>query len=128
PEALTLAEILLHAYSAGLVELRVHIPRFALEPGERPVASRLARWQIDKGDTRVMTLLHGNSEVKDPLGRQLIRLLDGTRDRAALRQELAAFIRTQLPAGPDLQAALERLPASLEKSLVTLARQALLEA
>jgi hypothetical protein len=51
------------------------------------VASALARLQAAEG-TRISTLRHATVEVPDALGRRLIGLLDGTRDRAALLQEL----------------------------------------
>ena len=55
------------------------------------------------------TLRHAGVEVPDELGRRLIGLLDGTRDRAALLREL------------------ERPADELERSLEGLARLALLE-
>ena len=77
--------------------------------GERPVASALARVQAARG-THVTNLWHATVEVPDDLGRRLITLLDGTRDRAALLQEM------QRPAD------------ELERSLEGLRRIALLEA
>ena len=55
------------------------------------------------------TLLHTSVEVGDELGRRLIGLLDGTRDRAALMAELG------------------RPADELERSLEGLARLGLLE-
>ena len=102
------AETLQRAYAANLVRLHVWAPRLATAPGERPVASALARLQAAEG-TRVTTLLHATVEVPDELGRRLIRLLDGTRDRAALLAELG------------------RPADELERSLEGLARTGLLE-
>jgi SAM-dependent methyltransferase len=81
------AEMLRRAYAANLVRLHVWAPRLTATPSERPVASALARLQAAEG-TRVTTLLHTSVEVGDELGRRLIGLLDGTRDRAALLAEL----------------------------------------
>jgi SAM-dependent methyltransferase len=102
------AEMLRRAYAANLVRLHVWAPRLTTTPSERPVASALARLQAAEG-TRVTTLLHTSVEVGDELGRRLIRLLDGTRDRAALLAELA------------------RPADELERSLEGLARIGLLE-
>jgi SAM-dependent methyltransferase len=102
------AETLRRAYAANLVRLHVWSPRLATAASERPVASALARLQAAEG-TRVTTLLHTSVEIGDELGRRLIRLLDGTRDRAALTAELA------------------RPADELERSLEGLARIALLE-
>jgi SAM-dependent methyltransferase len=116
PHAIPIAELggdvvrdmLLRAYAADLVHLHVWAPEAARAPSERPVASALARLQAAAG-TRVTTLRHTSVEVPDELGRRLIRLLDGTRDRAALLRQL------------------ERPADELERSLEGLARLALLE-
>jgi SAM-dependent methyltransferase len=117
PRALAVAELtdddavcqaLLRAYAINLVQLHVWAPALAAAPSERPVASALARLQAARG-TRVTNLRHASVEVPDELGRRLITLLDGTRDRAALLRELG------------------RPADELERSLEGLARIALLE-
>jgi SAM-dependent methyltransferase len=99
---------LLRAYAVDLVQLHVWAPELATAPSERPVVSALARLQAAEG-TRVTNLRHASIDVPDELGRRLITLLDGTRDRAALLREL------------------DRPAEELERSLVGLARIALLE-
>ena len=101
-------EALMRAYAANFVQLHVWAPAIASTPSERPVASALARLQAARG-TRVTNLRHGSVEVPDELGRRLIALLDGTRDRAALLREL------------------DRPADELERSLQGLAALALLE-
>ena len=101
-------EALLRAYAVNLVQLHVWAPEIATLPSERPVASALARLQAASG-TRITNLRHGTLEVPDELGRRLITLLDGTRDRAALLREL------------------DRPADELERSLEGLARIAVLE-
>jgi SAM-dependent methyltransferase len=81
------AEMLLRAYAMNFVHLHVWAPDLATVPSERPVASAPARLQVARG-TRVTTLTHAEIDVPDELGRRLIALLDGTRDRAALLREL----------------------------------------
>jgi SAM-dependent methyltransferase len=81
------AEMLRRAYAANLVRLHVWAPALTTTPSERPLASALARLQLAEGG-RVTTLLHTSVEIGDELGRRLIGLLDGTRDRAALLAEL----------------------------------------
>jgi SAM-dependent methyltransferase len=116
PEALPVAaladgveEALLQAYAANLVQLHVWAPPLATARSARPRASALARLQASEG-TRVTTLRHTSVDVPDELGRRLIVLLDGTRDRAALVRELG------------------RPEDELERSLEGLGRIALLEA
>jgi hypothetical protein len=117
PDAVPVAELgdgeplhglLLQAYAANLVQLHVWTPALATAPSERPVASPLARIQAAEG-TRVTNLRHATVEVPDDLGRRLITLLDGTRDRAALLAELG------------------RPAEELDSSLAGLAAAALLE-
>ena len=91
------------------MQLHLWTPELTTTPSERPVASALARLQATEG-TRVTNLRHATVEVADDLGRRLIRLLDGTRDRPALLLELA------------------RPADELERSLAGLAAAALLEA
>jgi SAM-dependent methyltransferase len=81
------AEMLVRAYAVNFVQLHVWAPDLATTPSERPVASAPARLQAARG-TRVTTLRHAEIDVPDELGRRLITLLDGTRDRAALLREL----------------------------------------
>lgn len=108
-DARLIGELALRTYAANLIELRVYSPRLATEPGERPLASALARLEIERGD-KVTNLLHGTVHVQDTLCATLLRLLDGTRHRTALRSELGS-----------------EAAEGLEKNLTALARLALLE-
>jgi methyltransferase-like protein/2-polyprenyl-3-methyl-5-hydroxy-6-metoxy-1,4-benzoquinol methylase len=82
-----LAEALLHCCLGGLVELHTHPPRFSMEPGERPVASPLARLQA-AGSELVTNLRHRGVELNG-FDRAVVSQLDGSRDRPALRKALA---------------------------------------
>lgn len=131
-EALTLAEILLRTYSTNLVELHVHVPRYAVSATERPVASPLARYQIQSGST-VTTLRHTNVEVEDLIGQKLLALLDGTRDRAALLEELQTYVKTDVATQLktdgttiDIEKVLQDVSNDLENNLAKLARLGLL--
>jgi 2-polyprenyl-3-methyl-5-hydroxy-6-metoxy-1,4-benzoquinol methylase len=88
--------------------------RAAGDPGERPVASRLARWQAAKGP-ELTSLAYQTVRMEEPAARLLITLLDGTRDRAAIRSEL------------QTRAGLELTAEDLDANLVELARLFLLE-
>jgi len=106
-QARALGEILLRVCAAGLAELHVHRFEFAGEAGERPAASPVARLQV-RSDSRIATLRHTTVRVEDALAQQLLLLLDGTRDRAALRAELTASASRDVGA-EELEAALEKL-------------------
>ena len=86
PEA-ELAAQLVAAFDAGRVEFHVVPPPAAAAPGERPRASALARSQAQPG-AMVATLLNQPVKLTDEPTADLLRLLDGTRDRDAIR---AAF-------------------------------------
>ncbi len=69
----------------------------ARDPGERPVASPLARWQA-RSEPELTSLAYQTVRMEEPSARTLITLLDGTRDRAAIRAELAAATGLELSA------------------------------
>jgi len=114
-DATWLSEMIMKLYAANFLELHVHEPAFAAEPSERPVASLLARLQVQTTSS-VTSLRHSSIEVSDDAARQLLLLLDGTRNRE------------------QLCAALEEIDVSeatlqhLERNLQELARMALLVA
>jgi hypothetical protein len=124
----TLQGFLLNLYAAGVVHFRTYCPPAAAVAGDRPVATPVARWQIQHSHF-VTTNLHQAIEVEDEIGRHLLSRLDGTRDRAALVEELREFIQSK--------GAIEKLGSSdveirraigqqLEKNLHALARLGLL--
>lgn len=129
-----LEDALLRGYAGGVIEFYLHPPGFVLQPGERPVASPLARLQSREG-SRVTTLHHRTIAIEDPLGRHFLQLLDGTRDRAALLDDLAAFVASgeavvcQDGAPVQEPAAIRQtLAVGLERKLAEIARLALLVA
>ena len=101
------------AVDADLVALHVEAPVYAETCGPRPRASALARLQA-RDAIDVTSLRHENVRMEEPAARRLLTLLDGTRDRAALREELAA------DAGVELE------PDALDASLADLGALGLL--
>jgi hypothetical protein len=78
-----LRAMLVQLYASKLAGLCLHRPAVPVA-GERPVASALARLELEHG-TRVSSLFHRTVALDDDAGaRDLVRLLDGTRDRASL--------------------------------------------
>jgi methyltransferase-like protein len=130
---LWLAEGLLKSYQAGLLALHLQGRRFAARPGDRPIASPLARLQAARGAV-VTNLCHRPVEL-GPLERAVLRQLDGTRDRAALLTTLTDLVTggalTIRADGKPLQepAQVRRvLELALPRWLDALAAQALLVA
>lgn len=127
-----LGEFLIRCYSVGFVDLHAHPSVFTTTLSERPMASPLARWQILQGPS-VSSLRHLPLKIEDALGRELLRLLDGTRDREALRTELGKLVTScattiYCDGKPvkDPKKALEVMASQLEPSLSNLARLGLL--
>ncbi len=83
------------------------------DPGERPEASPLARWQAAR-DVELTSLGYTTVRMEEPAARALIELLDGTRDRA----QIAAALRERT--------GLELTPDDLDANLRELARLFLL--
>lgn len=88
-----LAEHLLQLYAAGLVEGHVYQPQFTTRVNRRPVASSWARLQAERG-SKVTNLWHAGVQLSE-INRILLLLLDGTRDRNQLIEDLARQIETQ---------------------------------
>jgi methyltransferase-like protein/protein-L-isoaspartate O-methyltransferase len=125
-DSATLAEVMLKTYEVGVVELHLHEPVYTVEPSTYPIASPIARLQIKQGDV-VATLLHASLRLEDYLARQLLSLLDGTRDRRALVQELTGLIESNSKdTSAKKELAADALTTHLENKLVELGRLGLL--
>jgi hypothetical protein len=96
---------LLRLFVARIVSFITEPLRFSLTPSEHPVASPLARVQAAQGETVLASLHH--KPVEDAAGRAFITLMDGSRTRGGLAQEMAK--RTGV--AEDIAAA--RLPQAL---------------
>jgi hypothetical protein len=100
--AARLRTVLLEAYLARIVVLQSCPPPLAAQPGERPLASPLARAQCRAGAPAISSLMHANVRLEGALEPALLGLLDGTRDRKALIDELST-------SAEELDTALRRL-------------------
>jgi hypothetical protein len=83
------AEIALALFRSDMIELH-GFAGVARRAGEKPCASRFARYQAARGDSRLTTLWHRSMDVEDEDGRKLVGFLDGSRDRADLAQEMGS--------------------------------------
>ena len=133
-DARVLAASLLRAYAGTAVEFHLWSPRFVSQPSARPIASPLARLQAREGKT-VMNLRHEDIAVTGGLERQLLQLLDGSRDRTALLADLSKLVEvgnlTMQEGGEpitDLEIARQTIAAELEEKLGEIGKKALLVA
>jgi SAM-dependent methyltransferase len=84
----TLAAVLYRAVSNGLMDLFLYPPRLAIVPSERPVASLIARRQIE-AEQPLTNLRHQTVLFKDDIARQFLMLVDGTRNADQLVVDLS---------------------------------------
>src|SRR5262249_31667625 len=77
---------LLHCYTSRIAELRTWQADFTAEVTDHPRVSALAAYQVAAGEA-VVNQRHEPVKL-DPVGKEMVRVLDGTRDRAALLRHL----------------------------------------
>jgi SAM-dependent methyltransferase len=104
-----LQDILYSMVIGGFADLHVHDFPCEETVSVRPVASALARWQARQSH-HVTSLCHTVVEL-DETGRNLLPLLDGTRDHEALAAALSGMPSAQLTATLDWLARLALLTA-----------------
>jgi SAM-dependent methyltransferase len=120
-----LAADLLTACWAAVAELHVHQPAWEVRPGARPTLGPLARLQLAAGRVAVTSLQHTDVRVSEPALRELLLLLDGSRDVPAVVAEFERRIdagELVLSAGT----AREGLRAQVEQSVRHAVAEALL--
>jgi methyltransferase-like protein len=134
-DARQIAEVIWAFYGAGsayAVDLSPRPFPGVARPSARPTARPLARWQAERGLRAVTGLRHDAVYLKR-FERQLLRLLDGTHDVAALVEALAAQAASgeltiqqdgQPVAGPEAVRGVLRL--AVVRQLAQFARQGLL--
>ena len=84
------AGAVLQCHHSGTVELHTYLPPFTLKVGERPKAMLMARLQA--ADQALITSRRHRIIHLNPFDFQVLMLLDGTRDRAALLTAIEAAV------------------------------------
>jgi SAM-dependent methyltransferase len=88
--ASTLADQILKAYSVAILELWTRPTDFIDAEAKTPRATALARLQAEAGGP-VINLRH-ESIIADEVVKNILPLLDGTRDRSGVRKELTRLV------------------------------------
>jgi methyltransferase-like protein/trans-aconitate methyltransferase len=127
-----LTTALLRGFHAMFVRLHVAAPKVVNVIGERPITSSLARYELDHSAI-TSNQLHVPYRFPDPLSRDLIRLLDGTRDRTDLEQALLEVVlsgksdlienETKITDRDEISA---KIPRQVGESLQSLIREAMI--
>ncbi|MEO6002382.1 MAG: class I SAM-dependent methyltransferase [Opitutus sp.] len=94
----------------GLIEFSLSSQPHTLSVPDRPCAHPLARWLLDRDAPSVISYTGRFVEVNGALGRQLLSLLDGTRDHDALAAAIRAFL-TERQAAARAEGEDAKLPA-----------------
>lgn len=102
-------EALFKLFTAEVITLHLPPRSGLVEPGERPLASPLARGQVALGQQALYTLDHRVIAMELPGPRAFLTLLDGTRDRAQLATDWAA---SGYGHEVDVETALQQLSAA----------------
>ncbi len=119
----SLAQLLLDGYLNHLLTLHTHQAEFTLTPSERPVGYSVARYQAAT-QSRVTSVRHQEIPIPE-FERAVLRLLDGTRDHAAVTDTIARAIEAgEVPAPSDAWP----LADHVETAIKQLAQAALLVA
>jgi SAM-dependent methyltransferase len=120
-----LLELLLKISAASIAELHSMRPPFVTELSDRPRVNALTRREAAT-ERAVTNLKHKCVVLEDEFVRHLVFLVDGTRNRAAIEEEMARFIQEKNEPGAD--ALLAALPEGIQRNLERVANLALLEA
>jgi len=108
-EADHIASLLWSCFSHGVVSLHTAVAPLVRVAGPRPEVAPLARLQLARGEN-LTSLVHRSGRIDDEPARQLVPLLDGTRDRPALLAEW------RVPGAPPDAALLEACLAQIGKT------------
>jgi SAM-dependent methyltransferase len=132
-ENMSVLQALTTLYKAGFVELHIAPPLVANTVSERPISSSLARFQLQRGEF-TSNQLHQPVKFADPLSRQLVLLLDGSRDNERIAYELTDFVKSKQSETQknrpitDIGEFANSAKQKVAEGLVTLARGAMLVA
>ena len=122
-----LTDSLFKIFCSGSLRLHLHEPKYTTEVSEKPLASPIAQWQSENSES-ISTLLCTSIVIEDKIAKQLLKLLDGTRDHAQIVEELSAFISSPALDQPEeiKKTILRELPVQLENNLKSFANLGLL--
>ncbi len=125
----TIAVALSTLYRAEFLGLQLYPYQVTHTVSGRPLISKLARTQLCREESAT-TQLHVNFRFPDPLSRQLVLLMDGSRTQSQIVSELTNFIRagqaTILEEGKPVNDPTklgEQLPKMVSNALVSLVRE-----
>ena len=102
------AEFLASNHALGFVDLHTWEPSMVTAVSDRPAASALARIEIEHG-AGVTSLRHRPVDIDDPIAAAVLARLDGTRDLAAIHDDVSRAFPGAAVAGSHIEMALSGL-------------------
>ena len=126
-----LARTLLLGFRLGVLSLLCDPPQVAAEVGSRPCTSALVRAQVAQVQALLTSVRGAVVDIPEPAARELLGLLDGSRDRSALLLDVGARLAVgvdNLSAGSDPTQRAACLELRLEEALLGFRRLGLLKA
>lgn len=112
-------------YSTGLIEINVNRRKISTNVGDKPQVNRLAAWQIKHG-ANISTYLGTSIKIDDEISHRLIELMDGTRTRAELLDEIQSFVES-LEDMENKELFLKNLPVWINENIDYSAKMGLFE-
>jgi methyltransferase-like protein len=79
------------ALGSDMIELHVYEPRAKAGVSDTPKVNALARWQL-RDANNVLTLRNKDLKLNDKTSRRLLEILDGTRTKRAVVNEMKGFV------------------------------------
>ncbi len=114
---------LVQMFQVELINFHRFEPQVTVAVSDRPVSSRFARWQIDRGCEVVTTMTGMNLEPETDMIKLMIKLADGTRDISEIEE--AIMEAAEVPE-ENLDDFRESLPAIVVSGLADMNRAGLL--
>jgi SAM-dependent methyltransferase len=113
------------ALASDLIELHTYAPDSVAEAGDKPTVNRLSRWQL-RDANNVLTLLNKDLKLEDKTAHHLLDVMDGTRSRSEIVNEMKSFIRsvTDIEGRNEL---IRDMPGWVDESIAELSRLGLFE-
>lgn len=92
PDPRAVVKAMIQCHAMGMTEFRTWQGEFVTTLSRKPKASSLAVYQCRKGLKFVVNMCHENVQLDD-FSRQMLPILDGTRDQATQITRLAEFVK-----------------------------------
>lgn len=114
---------LLQLHKMDLIDLFSEPPKAATSPGQFPKARNFVRWQAANGCDSMTSIYGVNIRFDNDLVREMVILLDGSRDRTSIVNDLIEVLRVD---EKDRAAAAAQLPGIVDTNLNSFADLGLL--